>query len=255
MLAEDRVRLHHMVEAGESAMQFVAGRQRVDLDQDRMLLFALVRAIEVLGEAANQISEETRATHANIPWRAIIGMRNRLIHAYFKLMWEAWNEVFRKTLGQSERSLVQELREVCNRWVHQHTFSTNATYRALDSAARLLTAVSAPRADDIDKMKQELLRLQFDEQVCAERRRAGGSLIEVAARYHGLRGGQNVSILDHDAPGLLVKSAVARRQLDAEMQSGPGSVPVRTLDSKARCSMTSGARRSEIWCERGFPSE
>jgi hypothetical protein len=94
-----------------------------------------------------------------------------------KLMWEAWNAVFRKTWGQSERSLVQELREVRNRCAHQHTFSTDDTYRALDSAARLLTAVSAPQADDIEKMKLELLRLRFDEQVRSERRRttAGGS--------------------------------------------------------------------------------
>ena len=94
MRADDRVRLHPMVEAGESAMQFVAGRQRADLDTDRMLLFALVRAIEVFGEAASQISEETRAAHAHIPWRAIIGMRNRLIHAYFAINTEiVWQPV------------------------------------------------------------------------------------------------------------------------------------------------------------------
>jgi Swt1-like HEPN len=103
------------------------------------------------------------------------------VAALLKLMWDAWNEVFRKTLGQSERSLVQELREVRNRWAHQHIFSTDDTYRAMDSAARLLTAVSAPQADDIEKMKLELLRLRFDEQVRGERRRAGGSLIEAAA--------------------------------------------------------------------------
>ena len=85
MHADDRVRLRHMVEAAESALQFIAGRQRPDLDDDRMLLFALVRAIEILGEAASRISDETRATHPGIPWRAIIGMRNRLIHAYFSV--------------------------------------------------------------------------------------------------------------------------------------------------------------------------
>jgi uncharacterized protein with HEPN domain len=94
MRAEDRVRLRHMVEAAESAVQFLAGRQRPDLDQDRMLLFAVVRAIEVLGEAASQISAETRAAYADIPWRAIIGMRNRLIHAYFEINTEiVWQTV------------------------------------------------------------------------------------------------------------------------------------------------------------------
>ena len=100
------------------------------------------------------------------------------VAAFLKLMWEAWNEVFRKTLGPSERSLVQERREVRNRWAHQGTFSTADTYRALDSAAHMLTAVSAPQVDDIEKMKLELL---LDEQVRGERRRIGGSLIETAA--------------------------------------------------------------------------
>lgn len=106
MLAEDKVRLHHMVEAGESAVQFVAGRQRADLDEDRMLLFALVRAIEVLGEAASQISEERGATHAGIPWRAIIAMRNRLIHAYFEIN----TEIVWQTVTQEIPTLLPQLR-------------------------------------------------------------------------------------------------------------------------------------------------
>src|SRR5438093_10029626 len=85
MLAEDRVRLRHMIEAAESAVQFIAGRQCTDLDEDRMLLFALVHAIEILGEAASKISEETRAIRTCMPWRAISGMRNRLMHAYFEI--------------------------------------------------------------------------------------------------------------------------------------------------------------------------
>ena len=85
MRAEDRVRLRYMIEAAESALQFIAGRQRTDLDEDRMLLFALVRAIEIVGEAASRILEEMQATHTGIPWHAIIGMRNRLIHAYFEI--------------------------------------------------------------------------------------------------------------------------------------------------------------------------
>jgi len=50
-----------------------------------MLLFALVRAVEVIGEAASKVSDETRMAHAGIPWKAIIGMRNRLVHAYFDI--------------------------------------------------------------------------------------------------------------------------------------------------------------------------
>ena len=84
--------------------------------------------------------------------------------------------------GLYERSLVSELREWRNKWAHQESFSTDDTYRVLDSAARLLNAVSASaQADEIERMKIELLRVRFDEQVRGEKRKAGGSLIEAAA--------------------------------------------------------------------------
>ncbi|MGC8492629.1 MAG: Swt1 family HEPN domain-containing protein [Syntrophobacteraceae bacterium] len=95
-----------------------------------------------------------------------------------KVMWELWNDVFRLTLGHTERSLVSELREHRNRWAHQEAFSSDDAYRALDSAARLLTAVSAPQADEIEKMKLELLRLRFDEQVRNEKRKSAGTAID-----------------------------------------------------------------------------
>src|SRR6266536_1058845 len=97
------------------------------------------------------------------------------------VMWNDWNLVFKKTLGQAERTLVSELRDVRNKWAHQNPFSSDDADRALDSMARLLTAVSAPQADEVGRMKMELRRLIFDEQVRGEKRKAGGSLIEVAA--------------------------------------------------------------------------
>ncbi|MCC6131982.1 MAG: DUF499 domain-containing protein [Acidobacteria bacterium] len=103
------------------------------------------------------------------------------VAALLKLMWEAWNEVFRKTLGFSERSLVSELRDHRNKWAHQETFSGDDAYRALDSTGRLLTAVSAPQSDEIEKLKMELLRLRFDEQVRTEKRKTAGTAIESAA--------------------------------------------------------------------------
>jgi uncharacterized protein with HEPN domain len=110
MRAEDRVRLRHMIEAAESAVQFIAGRQRTDLDEDRMLLFALVRAIEVLGEAASRMSDEMRATHTGIPWRAIISMRNRLIHAYFEIN----TAIVWQTVTQEIPALLPQLRALAS---------------------------------------------------------------------------------------------------------------------------------------------
>lgn len=67
MREDDRVRILHMIDAAESVTRFVAGRERADLDGDRMLLFAVVRGIEVLGEAAAKVSDETRAMAPTIP--------------------------------------------------------------------------------------------------------------------------------------------------------------------------------------------
>ncbi len=104
MRVEDSVRVRHMVEACEAAIGFVAGRSRAELDTDLMLLFAIVRAVEVIGEAAGRISEETRAAHGDIPWNAIIGMRNRLVHAYFEIdrdiVWVAVTEEIPALLAQ-----------------------------------------------------------------------------------------------------------------------------------------------------------
>ncbi len=98
--------------------------------------------------------------------------------ALLKLMWETWNEVFRKTLGFAERSLVSEVRDWRNKWAHQEPFSSDDAYRALDSAGRLLMAVSAPQSDEIEKVKTELLRVRFDEQARGEKRKSAGTAIE-----------------------------------------------------------------------------
>ena len=85
MRDEDRGRVRHMIDAAEAIADFIAGRERADLDADQMLLFAVVRASEVIGEAAGKVSEETRAMAPDIPWTAIVSMRNRLVHGYFDI--------------------------------------------------------------------------------------------------------------------------------------------------------------------------
>lgn len=101
--------------------------------------------------------------------------------ALLRLMCESWNDVFRLTLGYAERSLASELRTVRDRWAHQENFSSDDADRAMDSSERLLAAVSAPQSEAVRSMKLELRRQVYDEQVRGEKRKAGGSLIEVAA--------------------------------------------------------------------------
>ena len=101
--------------------------------------------------------------------------------ALLKLTWDTWNEVFRNTLGPAERGFVGELRGHRNKWAHQENFSSDDAYRVLDSAGRLLAAVSAPQSDEVDRIKMELLRVRFDEQSRGERRRQASLAIESAA--------------------------------------------------------------------------
>jgi len=78
------------------------------------------------------------------------------VAALLNFMWIKWNEIYSRTLGNAERSLLSELRENRNKWAHQDTFTTDDAYRVLDSASRLLTAFSAPEAEEIERSKNEL---------------------------------------------------------------------------------------------------
>lgn len=106
MPPEDRVRLLHMIEAAETACGFVSDKARGDLDADRMLVFALVRAIEIVGEAGSKVSAPTREAAPDIPWSLIVSMRNRLVHAYF----DVDREVVWKTATEELPQLLPRLR-------------------------------------------------------------------------------------------------------------------------------------------------
>lgn len=81
------------------------------------------------------------------------------------VMWDQWNAVFRDTLGHAERSIVSELRDVRNKWAHRESFSGRDTLRYLDSASRLLNAISAAdEAEAVDQIYSDLQRTQFEEQ-------------------------------------------------------------------------------------------
>ena len=81
--ADDAVPLRHMLDAARKAVAYSRGRGRADLDADELLALALVRLLEVLGEAAKGVSSEFRGRHPQIPWKDVTGTRDRLIHGYF----------------------------------------------------------------------------------------------------------------------------------------------------------------------------
>jgi uncharacterized protein with HEPN domain len=89
---EDVVRLRHMHDAARRAAKFAQGRSRADLDTDDMFALALARLLEILGEAAKNVSPECRQDYPQIPWKSVAGTWDRLIHGYFDvdldIVWE-----------------------------------------------------------------------------------------------------------------------------------------------------------------------
>jgi len=85
MRKDDLIRLQHMLDAAREAIEFARNSRRKDLDSDRKLTLALVKDVEIIGEAAYQIAEDTQRALPEIPWEDIIGMRHRLVHAYFDI--------------------------------------------------------------------------------------------------------------------------------------------------------------------------
>ena len=105
---KDYVRLTHMLDSTNAALSFIKGKSKKDLESDRQLLSAVTRELEILGEAANNISKDSQSKIREIPWRTLIGMRNRLIHAYFdintNIIWTTLQQVlpdFKQTLEQA----------------------------------------------------------------------------------------------------------------------------------------------------------
>ena len=85
MRKDDLIRIQYMLDAAKEALSFARNKKRSDLNSDRMLTLSIIKAIEMVGEAASKVTKETHDLHPKIPWFSIIGMRNRLIHVYFDI--------------------------------------------------------------------------------------------------------------------------------------------------------------------------
>ena len=89
--------LHHILNETRYLIEQTKGLDREEFLQDETLKRAFVRSLEIVGEAAKQIPDEFRQRHSNIEWRAMAGMRDRLIHGYFGVDYEiVWDVVVSK---------------------------------------------------------------------------------------------------------------------------------------------------------------
>lgn len=89
---DDRVTLRQMLDHIEEAVALAQGRTREDLETERVFFLALLKLVEIVGEAATRVSDSMQNAHPEIPWREVIGTRNRLVHGYdavdYNILWE-----------------------------------------------------------------------------------------------------------------------------------------------------------------------
>ncbi|HUT95206.1 MAG TPA: DUF86 domain-containing protein [Thermoguttaceae bacterium] len=114
MRKDDAIRLQHMLDAAREAIEFAQDQTRIALNGDRKLVLALVKDIEIIGEAACRVSQTARDQLPGIPWADIIGMRHRLVHAYFDInldiLWRTVQNDLPPLAAELERATPEEMR-------------------------------------------------------------------------------------------------------------------------------------------------
>jgi len=105
---DDRISLKDMLSHANEAVVILGERSREELGCDRVMQLALTHLVEIIGEAANRVTETTRQKYTKVPWAQIIGMRNRLIHGYdiidYDLLWD--------TITNDLPPLIEDLKEI-----------------------------------------------------------------------------------------------------------------------------------------------
>lgn len=104
---DDLTRISHMLDHAREAVEMLAGKKPADLEQDRMLQLALVRLVEIIGEAATRVSDAGQAQYPTIPWQKARGTRNRLVHGYDKIdlqvLWDTITDDLPPLIAELER--------------------------------------------------------------------------------------------------------------------------------------------------------
>ena len=103
-------RLYHIIQAGERIFRSIDGITKDDFYANEDKQGNVVRCLEIIGEAANHLSEEILSAHEDIPWHAIVGMRNNLIHGYnevnYEFVWATVQNDIRPLIDRAKKMLL-----------------------------------------------------------------------------------------------------------------------------------------------------
>ena len=107
-MSRDESYLFDILDSARTAIEYMRGKSWDEFSKDSLLQDAVVRRLEIIGEAANRISSETQMKHSNLPWQAMKGTRNRVIHEYDSIELDIIWDILQKDLP----SLVKELEQI-----------------------------------------------------------------------------------------------------------------------------------------------
>ena len=107
-MLDDATRLKHMLDAACDAVDFLSNVTLEKFQKDRKLLNATVRSLEIIGEAAANVTKATQEKHPEIEWPIIVGMRNRIVHAYYDIN----SVIVWKTVKENLPPLIEKLRSI-----------------------------------------------------------------------------------------------------------------------------------------------
>ena len=107
----DKGRLEHILTAIDNVDSFLEGKNLDDMQTNKMMFFAVVKNIEIIGEAANNLTKEIREKHSEVSWKDVISMRHVLVHDYYnidaKTAWQTAKDNLPELRGQISAILEQ----------------------------------------------------------------------------------------------------------------------------------------------------
>lgn len=118
----DKGRLEHILTSIDNIFDFADGKSITDLSDNKMLFFAVVKNIEIIGEAAHKLTDAFKNQHQEVPWPYIIKMRHVLVHDYYQIsVREVW-KVIREDLGPLRQQIASYLSDTdWNVWTATET--------------------------------------------------------------------------------------------------------------------------------------